>query len=162
MLYWDHSPHIYAICCLLFNVARLNFRAFSGNQGKFHCIFRTERFSVIKLYNHFAFWYLENMLKDQLFKTIRLQFRKWLFCPENFSGFSRNGPLGSIAGMKVTREWHLSVPYSASKAFSPGNPVLPSHWNRHSFCLFNFIWENLTFHFPIYWSHLRSQISVKM
>ena len=38
------------------------------------------------------------MRKDQLYRMNGLEFYEWLFGPEKFSGFSRNGPL--IEGTK--------------------------------------------------------------
>ena len=55
---------------------------------QFLYIFATPRFGVIN-----GFSYIKNMLKDQLFKTSRLQFDKRLFGPEKFPGPSRNRPL---------------------------------------------------------------------
>ena len=39
-----------------------------------------------------SFSYIENTLKDQLFKTSGLQFDNWLFRPQEFSALSRNRP----------------------------------------------------------------------
>ena len=44
-----------------------------------------------KLHNRFAFCYLENILKDQLFKNGNWQFYKWLYRAKKLSGLSRNG-----------------------------------------------------------------------
>ena len=53
------------------------------------------RFKAIKLRNPFGFFYLENVLKDQLFETSGLQFDNWRFRPEKFSRLLRNSPKGS-------------------------------------------------------------------
>ena len=42
------------------------------------------------------FFYINNMFKDQLFKTSGLQFDNWLSRPEKFSGLSRNRPLACV------------------------------------------------------------------
>ena len=48
---------------------------------------------VVKLHSHFAFCYLENMLKDRPSKISGWQFLKWLFGPENvFGTFEKRAP----------------------------------------------------------------------
>ena len=76
------------------------FRAHFGCHNSLY-VFATPRFSAIKLRNPLGFIYIKNMIKDQLFKTRRLQFDKWLFGPEKFSGLSRNRPLST----EFHRDW---------------------------------------------------------
>ena len=47
------------------------------------------------------FFYIKNMLKDQLFETSGLQFDNWLFGSEKFSGLSRNRPKAKFARSMV-------------------------------------------------------------
>ena len=54
------------------------FRAFLGYH-KSLCVLWMQRFSIIKLHNHFASGYLQNMPKDHVIKTSGLQFCKWLY-----------------------------------------------------------------------------------
>ena len=56
------------------------------------CIFAMPRFKVIKLRNPLGFYWIKNMMKDQLFKTSRLQFDNWLLGPETVSEFRETGP----------------------------------------------------------------------
>ena len=51
-----------------------------------------ERIQVINLHNHFAFSSLENILKEQLFKTSGRQFHKWLLGTETLFGLQETGP----------------------------------------------------------------------
>ena len=46
------------------------------------CISRNKWVYIVKLHSYSASCYLENILKDQLSKTSRWQFHKWLFGPE--------------------------------------------------------------------------------
>jgi len=43
-------------------------------------------------YSLFFLFFIENMLKDQLFKSSGLQFDNWLYGPEKLSGLSINRP----------------------------------------------------------------------
>ena len=56
------------------------------------CIFVTPRFKVIKLRNPLGFYWIKNMMKDQVFKTSRLLFDNWLLGPEKFLEFRETGP----------------------------------------------------------------------
>ena len=76
------------------------------------------QFPFMKLRNHFAFCYLENMLKEKSFKTSGSQFHKWHL------GLSRNRP-------QDTKPWIIWVKFVCSllyskKVFSGTNPVIPS------------------------------------
>ena len=68
-----------------------SFRAYFGCHDSLY-IFATPRLQANKLRNPISFYYIKNVLKDQLFKISRLQFDDWLFGPEKFSGLSRNRP----------------------------------------------------------------------
>ena len=74
-----------------------NSRDLSGlfRMPQFLYIFWTPRFYAIKLGKPLCFYYIKNILKDQLFKASRLKFDNWLFGPEKFLGLSRNRPLES-------------------------------------------------------------------
>ena len=65
------------------------FGPISGSITPFISGFVTPRFKTIKIRNPLGFSDIKNMLKDQLLKTSGLQFDKWVFGPEKFSGFPR-------------------------------------------------------------------------
>ena len=67
------------------------FREYFGCHNSFY-IFATPRFQAIKLRNLLSFSYVQNMLKDHLFKTSGLQFDNWLFGPKSSQEFRETGP----------------------------------------------------------------------
>ena len=68
------------------------FRAYFGWHNSL-CIFTTKASRGTKLCKVFLnFYSLYNMWTDQLYRVSRSEFHEWLFGPEKFSGFSRNGP----------------------------------------------------------------------
>ena len=56
------------------------------------CIFKTKVSRGTKLCSYLNFHSLQNIWKDQLYRTSGSEFCQWLFGPEKFSGLSRNGP----------------------------------------------------------------------
>ena len=67
------------------------FREYFGCHNSFY-IFATPRFQAIKLRNRLSFSYVQNILKDHLFKTSGLQFDNWLFGPKSSQDFRETGP----------------------------------------------------------------------
>ena len=91
-------PHLLGVFTILGPVSRKS-RNFLGlfwvpqsGRNSLHT-FAMPRFYAIKLRNPLGFSYIQNTLKDQLFKKSGLQFCNWLLGPEKFSGHSRNRPL---------------------------------------------------------------------
>ena len=64
----------------------------NSDKSYFLYISARRRIYAIKLHNPVGFSYIENMLKDRLFKTSRLKFDNWLLGPEKFPGIPRNTP----------------------------------------------------------------------
>ena len=65
------------------------------------------------------------MLKDQIFKTSRLQFDDWLSEPEKFSGLSRNRPLDRQEGQsrRHVSSSKMGVPYMCSVFVKAGQTL---------------------------------------
>ena len=63
-----------------------------GPTVPFYSFTMSRSYKAIKLRNPLGFSYIRNMFKDQLFKTSRMQFDRWLFGTKKFMGFSRKRP----------------------------------------------------------------------
>ena len=65
------------------------------------------RFDAIKLHNPVGFSYIENMLKDRLFKRSRLKFDNRLLGPEKFPDIPRNRPQVRYTSLMLARVLRL-------------------------------------------------------